>query len=169
MGRAKAMTTVPAAPVPPGIAAAPEVAPPAAVAEHRAVTTPGDRAAVAAIGVDAIDIARIAALRARGGERFLARVYTAAECAYCAGRQRPDESFAARYAAKEAVMKCLGTGWSEGLAFRDIEVVRDGRGAVGVALRGAAAVRAHQLGIRIVLLSLTHTATTAVAFATALR
>ncbi|MCA8973134.1 MAG: holo-ACP synthase [Planctomycetes bacterium] len=124
---------------------------------------------IAGIGIDAVDIARIEGLISRGGTRFLDRVFTAAERAYCDARPRPGESYAARFAAKEAVMKCLATGWAEGLTFRQIEVVRDERGAVHVRLDGAAAQHGARLGIERVRLSLTHTANTATAFAIAER
>lgn len=122
---------------------------------------------IVAIGVDSIAIARIEALWQRSGERFLCRVFTADECSYCLSRHRPAESFAARFAAKEAVMKCLGTGWANGVGFRQIEVVRETDGPVAVQLHGAAAARAAVRGIRRIHLSLTHTGEHATAFAVA--
>ena len=99
---------------------------------------------IAGIGVDSIEIERIEGLIARSGDRFLQRVYTPAEQAYCNARARPGESYAARFCAKEAVMKCLGTGWADGLAFAQIEIVRDARGDVRTQLRGAASEHARQ-------------------------
>jgi len=122
---------------------------------------------IVAIGVDSIPIARIERLWQHAGERFARRVFTAQEIAYCRARHRPAESFAARFCAKEAAMKCLGTGWAEGLGFLQIEVGRDDVGAVGLSLTGAAAVRGAQLGIRRLHLSLTHTETVATAFVVA--
>lgn len=122
---------------------------------------------IVAIGVDAVAIARIAALWQRGGSRFARRVLTANELAYCAGRAHPAESIAGRFCIKEAVMKCLGTGWAEGVGFLQIEVRRDARGAIEVTLGGAAAARAAQLGIRRWHASLTHTADAATAFVVA--
>ena len=122
---------------------------------------------IVAIGVDTVAIARIEGLWHRSGQRCLDRLFTAAEGAYCLARHRPGESLAARFAAKEAVLKCLGTGWAAGLGFRQIEVVRNPDGAVGVPLHAAAAQRAQQLGIRRWHLSLTHTAAEATAFAIA--
>ncbi|MCK5943139.1 MAG: holo-ACP synthase [Planctomycetes bacterium] len=122
---------------------------------------------IVAIGVDAIEIARIRGLYERGGERFVRRVYTDAEAAYCRSRHHPAESFAARFAAKEAVMKCLGTGWAEGTAFRQIEVRRLASGDTELALSGVAAERAAARGIRRWHVSLTHTALTATAFVVA--
>lgn len=122
---------------------------------------------IVGIGVDTVAIARIAGVWQRGGERFLRRVYTAAEIAYCLSRAHPAESLAARFAAKEAVMKCLGTGWAAGVGFLQIEVVRTPNGAVDVALHGEAAAVAKARGIRAVHLSLTHGETDATAFAIA--
>jgi len=122
---------------------------------------------IVAVGVDSIAIRRIDDLWQRSGERFLARVFTAAERAYCLSRHRPAESLAARFCAKEAVMKCLGSGWATGLGFLQIEVQRDAAGAVRVALSGEAAARAAARSIRIVHLSLTHTGEVATAFAVA--
>lgn len=122
---------------------------------------------IVAIGVDSVDIDRIEGLLQRSGERFLARVFTPSEVAYCRGRGRPAASLAARFAAKEAVMKCLGTGWGEGVGFRDVEVQRTTTGAVLVELHGAALAHAARLGVRRCHLSLTHTDTVATAFAVA--
>lgn len=122
---------------------------------------------IVAVGTDSIAIARVEALWRERRERFLARVFTPAEAAYCMHRARPAESLAARFCAKEAVMKCLRTGWGEGVGFRDVEVVRNTSGAVDVVLHGAARERARELGIRSLHLSLTHTETTATAFVVA--
>lgn len=122
---------------------------------------------IVSVGVDAVEIERIRALLERSGERFERRVFTPSEADYCRGRHRPAESFAARFAAKEAVMKCLGTGWTEGAAFREIEVVRGAGGEPTLALTGPAADRAAQLAIRRWHVSLTHTETTATAFVVA--
>lgn len=122
---------------------------------------------IVAIGVDAVAIARIAALWQRGGPRFARRVLTARELDYCAARANPAESIAVRFCAKEAVMKCLGTGWAHGIGFLQIEVVRDGEGAVGIGLQGTAAARAAALGIRRWHASLTHTGDVATAFVVA--
>jgi holo-[acyl-carrier protein] synthase len=116
------------------------------------------------IGIDAVAIARIARLLDDAGERFVARVFTSGEAAWCRSRAHPAESFAARFAAKEAALKCLRTGWAAGLGFRDVEVVRAAGGAVEVVTHGAALALALRLGIRRWHLSLTHTADTATAF-----
>ena len=115
-------------------------------------------------GVDIAEVPRIRAAieNPRTGERFRARVYTAEEIAYCTKRRNWQESFAARFAAKEAMMKALGRafGW------RDIEVVR-GTGAPTIRLHGRAAARAEELGIRHIHLSLSHTAELAIAYVVA--
>ena len=119
---------------------------------------------IVAIGVDAVEIERIRALYERSGERYLARVFTKQEGDYCRSRSNPAESLAARFAAKEAVMKCLGTGWADGLGFRQIEVQRLPSGDPQLVVSGEALQRAEALGIRRWHVSLTHTETTATAF-----
>ncbi len=103
-------------------------------------------------GIDAIEPARIAAVLARHGERFLGRVFTPAERALC--RERVN-SLAARFAAKEAVAKVLGTGLGT-IAWREIEVLANERGRPVLVLHGAAAARAAHLGLRHWSVSLTH-------------
>lgn len=122
---------------------------------------------IVAVGVDTVEIARIGGLWLRAGRRFLDRVYTQAEQDYCLQRGEPAESLAARFAAKEAVLKCLGTGWSVGLGFHQVEVVRSPRGSVAVLLHGAAADLAKDRGIQRIHLSLTHDGGLATAFAVA--
>lgn len=122
---------------------------------------------IVAVGIDAVEIDRIEQLLARDGSRFVQRVFTAAESAYCEAVAHPAQSFAARFAAKEAVLKCLRTGWSGGTGFHEVEVVRAADGSVSVQLHGAAADHAARLGIRSIALSLTHTRATAMAFAVA--
>ena len=121
---------------------------------------------IAGIGVDACEIARLKrALGGAAGTRFKRRVFTAAEQAYCDARGRARfESYAARFAAKEAAMKALGTGWGQGLGFTDVEVTREGDAAPQLVLYGEAARRAAHLGIVRCHLSLTHTRTTAIAW-----
>jgi holo-[acyl-carrier protein] synthase len=120
---------------------------------------------IVAIGTDAIEVERVqrAVDHPRWGERFRQRVFTAGEIAYCTRRRRNAESFAARFAAKEAVMKALGTGYAKGVWWRDIEVVRE-TGAPRLVLHGGAATRAAALGITRWHLSLTHTAGQALAY-----
>ena len=121
---------------------------------------------IVAVGTDIVEIARIERLVA-GGDRFVARVFTADERAYCESTARPAASFAARFCAKEAVMKCLGTGWTQGVEFQAIEVVRNDAGAVSVQLTGVAGETAAALGIARIHLSLSHGQRDAVAFAVA--
>ncbi len=122
---------------------------------------------IVAVGVDVVPIARIEGLLARAGDRTYARLCTIAEADYCRSRANPAESLAARFAAKEAVMKCLRTGWAQGIGFAQIEVVRDAHGAVGVLLHGTAAACAAERGIRRLHLSLSHAGGTATAFVVA--
>jgi holo-[acyl-carrier protein] synthase len=119
------------------------------------------------IGTDLESIARIEGLWQRAGTRFLQRIYTAAEVEYCLSLAAPAPSLAARFCAKEAVMKCLGSGWADGVRFCDIEVVRAASGAVAVVLHGRAAERAAARGIARVHLSLSHGDGQALAFAVA--
>lgn len=124
---------------------------------------------IVGVGVDTVAIARLEDLLAAQGERLWTRLCTDAEAAYCRSRARPAESLAARFAAKEAAMKCLRTGWAEGIGFRMIEVVRDAHGAVSLQLHGRALDRATALGIAAWHVSLTHTADVATAFVVAAR
>jgi holo-[acyl-carrier protein] synthase len=93
---------------------------------------------------------------ARRGERFRNRVFTEGEIAYCEGCASRLESYAARFAAKEAAMKALGTGWGGGVGWRDIEVVRADTGAPSIKLRGRALERMREMGAQKIHLSLTH-------------
>jgi len=118
------------------------------------------------IGLDLIEVPRIAQALSHPtrGERFRARVYTPGEIEYCERRRRTSaQSYAARFAAKEAVMKALGRGFGGGIAWREIEVIR-GRGAPSIAVFGLAAKIAADRGIVRFHLSLTHTAETAMAY-----
>lgn len=117
-------------------------------------------------GVDIVEVARIARMLEEHSERFRERCFTEEECAYAeAGGQVRAQRYAARFAAKEAVLKAIGTGWQYGIAWTDVEVVRSAEGAPGVVLRGEAARRASERGISGWLLSLSHTETHAMASA----
>lgn len=115
------------------------------------------------IGVDIVEIHRMAELRQRHGERFKSILFLPEEAEYCLARAKPDECFAARFAAKEAVMKALGTGWAEGVAFTGIEVVRQSGGKPEIRLHGSTADKAKQLGAGKIHLSLSHSLETAIA------
>jgi len=114
-------------------------------------------------GVDLIEVERIAHSIERYGERFLHRVYTDHEIAYCRGRRVSAESFAARFAAKEAGAKALGTGISRGVTWNEFQVARNPGGRPILELRGRAALLAKELGVRAISLSLTHTGSLAMA------
>lgn len=114
-------------------------------------------------GVDIIEIGRIEAAIARYGDRFRQRVYLAGEIAYCQRKRNAAESFAARFAAKEAAAKALGTGIQAGVGWRDIEVIRAPGGRPSLVLHGRAAAIARQLGASHAVISLTHSRTEAFA------
>lgn len=114
-------------------------------------------------GIDLVDVPRFARVMERGGEAFERRVFTEAEAAYCRGHRNPAPHFAARFAAKEAVAKALGTGIGESAGLREIEVVRSASGAPGIVLHGAAAATAERQRVTAVQVSLTHTDLTAAA------
>jgi len=120
------------------------------------------------LGVDIVETARLAAAVARHGEAFLDRVFLESERAYCAQAGVPERCYAARFAAKEAVAKALGTGIGGQLGWRDIEVCRASSGAPSIRLHGIGAETAARLGIRELRLSLSHSDHYAVASAIAL-
>ena len=123
----------------------------------------GQERVVIAVGVDLIEISRIETVVERYGARFLERVYTEGELAYAAGRL---SALAARWAAKEAAAKALGTGIGQ-VAFRELEVVCDAQGKPELRLHGNAAQLAARLNLRQFALSLSHTADYALAFVVA--
>jgi holo-[acyl-carrier protein] synthase len=114
------------------------------------------------IGLDATDIPRVADVFARYGERFLRRIFTEGEIAYCTRRRNPVPHLAGRFAAKEAAMKALGTGHSRGVLWKDIEVVRRG-GPPRLAFHGGAARRADAMKVRGSLVTITHSESLALA------
>ncbi|MCI0589827.1 MAG: holo-ACP synthase [Planctomycetes bacterium] len=118
-------------------------------------------------GVDLVEIPRFARVLREWGERFEARIFTEGERAYCRRRAPAETHFAARFAAKEAVMKALGTGWRGGVTWKDIEVVRAPGGPPTVRLGGVCAGIARDRGIARLHLSLTHDAGIALAFVVA--
>ena len=118
---------------------------------------------VVGLGTDLAEIARVARSIDRFGDRFLERVYTPGEIAYCQSKRNFAESFAARFAAKEAGAKALGTGISHGVSWREFEVLRARSGKPSLVLHGRAAEIARQLGVVRSTLSLTHSRETAMA------
>jgi holo-[acyl-carrier protein] synthase len=108
-------------------------------------------------GVDLCEVPRIEAAILRHGRRFLERIFTPLEIAYAEPKANRFERYAARFAAKEAGMKALGTGWRGGIAWRDFEVVNLPSGRPTLRFHGRAAAIAAKLGVRRVALSLTHT------------
>src|ERR1700674_1631930 len=125
---------------------------------------------IAGTGIDVIEVDRIerALTRPSTGERFRARVFTPGEIKYCESRGLPRyQSYAARFAAKEATMKALGTGWNRNVGWSEIEVVRERGKAPTIALHGQSAECARRKNITHFHLSLTHTAQQAVAHAIA--
>jgi holo-[acyl-carrier protein] synthase len=114
-------------------------------------------------GIDLAEVGRIRKAVDRHGARFLDRVYTAAEQAYCQGKRNAAESLAARFAAKEAAAKALGTGISHGVTWSEIEVVREPGSRPTLRFHGRAAQLAAGLGVVRAALSLTHTGELAMA------
>jgi holo-[acyl-carrier protein] synthase len=114
-------------------------------------------------GIDLTEIDRIRKSIARFGDRFLDRIFTPREKAYCLRKRNSAESFAARFAAKEAAAKALGTGISYGVTWLEIEVTREPSGRPGLSFHGRAAQIAARLGVVQAALSLTHTGEMAMA------
>jgi holo-[acyl-carrier protein] synthase len=114
-------------------------------------------------GVDIAEVPRIRQTIERFGDRFLRRIFTEGEIRYCERKARRFESYAARFAAKEAGMKALGTGWSRGVRWRDIEVVRPRGQRPTIQFHGQASAIAATLGTNNIALSITHTSEEALA------
>jgi holo-[acyl-carrier protein] synthase len=119
------------------------------------------------IGTDIIECLRIGQMIERHGELFITRVYTAHEIQYCQSRKQATQHFAGRWAAKEAVLKALGTGWRKGISWRDVEIRNEPGGRPVVALRGGARDVVEQLGITEMLISISHCRSHATAYALA--
>lgn len=119
-------------------------------------------------GIDLVDFPRIEQLAERHGKRFLNRVFTQAEQAYADSNKNRMEKLAGRFAAKEAILKLIGTGWRGKIAWTDIEVINDSAGAPKVTLSGEVEKIADKLGITQISVSITHTANFAIASAVAL-
>ncbi len=115
-------------------------------------------------GIDIVEVARIATMLEAHGQRFVTRCFTEVEAAYAdAAHRRRAERYAARFACKEAVLKALGTGWRDGIAWRQIEVRREPSGRPSLVLTGRCAEIADDLGIVQWHVSLSHTDTSAIA------
>jgi len=114
-------------------------------------------------GVDLAEVDRIREACERYGDRFLQRVFTPAEIAYASRKANKYERFAARFAAKEAGMKAIGTGWRGGVRWQDFEVVNEPSGRPTLRFHGVARQVAERLGVKSVQLSLTHTGALALA------
>jgi holo-[acyl-carrier protein] synthase len=125
------------------------------VGSEKASPLEGERMVVG-LGTDLMEIDRIEESIARFGERFLARVFTPGEIAFCQKKKNAAESFAARFAAKEAAAKALGTGISRGIGWQEIEIVRRPGERPEVVFHGRAAERARTLGVDNATVSLTH-------------
>jgi len=114
-------------------------------------------------GIDIAEVPRIRQSIERFGLRFLERIFTEAEMRYCDSKANRMERYAARFAAKEAAMKALGTGWNHGVRWRDCEVVRKPGGRPTMLFYGKAGEFAAKLGVRNVALSISHTQEQAIA------
>jgi holo-[acyl-carrier protein] synthase len=119
------------------------------------------------IGTDITECLRIARMIERHGELFLERVYTTDEIRYCQCRKQATQHFAGRWAAKEAILKALGTGWRRGITWRDVEICNLPGGRPIAVLRGGAREVARELGIQKMLVSISHCHTHATAYALA--
>ncbi len=115
------------------------------------------------LGIDVSEVKRIQKVIEAQGERFLRRVYTPDEVAYCEQFKNKYERYAGRFAVKEAAMKALGTGWSHGVRWVDVEVVRVKGGRPTLALKGEAKKIAEALGVKNIAVSITHTSEQAMA------
>lgn len=118
------------------------------------------------IGTDIIECVRIAQMIEKHGELFLHRVFTQREIAYCAARRSATQHYAGRWAAKEAALKALGTGWAKGIHWTDVEVQNEVGGRPTLILHNRAVDMANSLGIQQMLISISHCRNYAVAFAT---
>src|SRR5262249_31116267 len=109
-------------------------------------------------GVDLAEVPRIREAIGRHGDRFIHRIYTSAEIAYVEKKANKFERYAGRFAAKEAGMKAIGTGWRRGITWQDFEVINLPSGRPTLRLHGEAAKIAQKMGVKTIQLSITHTA-----------
>lgn len=120
------------------------------------------------IGTDIVECLRIAQMIERHGELFIGRVYTQHEIDYCSKRRAATQHYAGRWAAKEAVLKALGTGWVRGISWRDVEVRNEPGGKPTIALAGGARDRCEEAGITEMQISISHCRSHATAYALAI-
>ena len=119
------------------------------------------------IGTDITECLRIARMIERHGELFINRIYTPEEIKYCQSRKQATQHFAGRWAAKEAILKALGTGWQRGISWRDIEIRNEPGGKPIVAVRGGVKDVVEELGIAEIQISISHCRSHATALAVA--
>lgn len=124
--------------------------------------------AITGLGTDIVECLRIAQMIERHGELFLTRVYTEREIQYCSSRKAATQHYAGRWAAKEAVLKAMGTGWAKGISWQDIEVRNDEGGRPSILLGGAARELCGRRGVREMLISISHCRSHATATAIAI-
>ena len=124
---------------------------------------------IVGIGTEIVECLRVGRMIDQHGEIFLARVYTDREVRFCQARRRATEHFAARWAAKEAVLKALGTPWQSGIEWTDIEIEQDSVGVPQVLLGGATKEMARNLRVANIFLTLAHSRAYATAYAIAVR
>ena len=120
------------------------------------------------IGTDIVECLRIAQMIEHHGEQFINRVYSEHEIGYCSSRKAATQHFAGRWAAKEAVMKAMGTGWRRGVDWRDIEIRNSANGQPVIAMRAGIRDLIEELGIGEVMISISHCRSHATAYAIAL-
>ena len=137
--------------------------------EGKCALPSGDGGQIVGIGIDIAEVSRIASMIDRHGNSFLEKVYTDTERAYCEARATRAMNYAARFAAKEAMSKALGTGFSRGITPKDLSVENDAFGAPKAVLSKSAMLLMHKIGASKMLLSLTHTKEYAQAIAIAIR
>ena len=123
---------------------------------------------VVGIGTDIVECGRIADMIEKHNDTFITRVYTAGEIAYCSERKAAVQHYAGRWAAKEAILKAMGTGWAKGIQWTDIEVINQMGGKPFVELGGVAKTICDDRGISEMLISISHCKLYATAFATAI-
>ncbi len=118
---------------------------------------------IVGIGIDIVEIKRLRATLERQKERFLRRVFTAAEQEYCDAHRDAVPNYAVRFAAKEALFKAIGTGWAKGVSWLDVEVLRGPEGPPSITLRGEAQRISEQMAVKSVHVSLSHSVESATA------